>query len=153
MRTWNLTYVNLYLHKWPHHPLLMYKIEIVGTYVCMFTYSSRTVIPIGTKLSMFIPWDQKNVLERPKLQKIVPIICFKEEITKESPQPQKTVLDSSPSEDYFVARRLSMIEDWHQSHICLFQQGDYRNKGTTTKICLGFKSQWRWLLQLGNKAQ
>jgi hypothetical protein len=43
---------------------LIYKVEIVGMFVCMFACSSRRDKPICTKLGILIPWDQKENIGR-----------------------------------------------------------------------------------------
>jgi hypothetical protein len=45
-----------------------------------------------------------------------------------------------------VARKLSTTEERRQDQSCLFRGGDWRTKITTSKICPGFQSQWRWFL-------
>jgi hypothetical protein len=76
--------------------------------MCVFAYSSRTEIPICTKLSMLIYWDQEETIGGSKLR--------------------KSVLCSIPSEGVSVARKLSTIEEWRLNQSCLFRKGDYRNK-------------------------
>jgi hypothetical protein len=51
--------------------LLIYKVEIVGVYICMFAYSSREYKPICTILGMLISSDEKENLGRSKLRKSV----------------------------------------------------------------------------------
>jgi hypothetical protein len=54
---------------------LVYKVEIVDMYVCvficMFAYSSRRDKPIWTKFDMIIPWDYEENTEGSKLRKSV----------------------------------------------------------------------------------
>jgi hypothetical protein len=111
------------------HTSLIYKVEIVGMFVCMFAYSSssRRDKPICTKLGMLIPWDQEENIGS-KLRKSVlssipgeggscssetkhdrrtaprPVLFVSaSRLQEERPRHQKTVQSSSPDEDGFCS--------------------------------------------------
>jgi hypothetical protein len=94
----------------------------------MHTSSSRTDIPICTKLGMLIPWDQEENTGRSKLRKSVlssspvegnscssetkhnrktaprpKLFASKSRLQKQRPQPRQTFLGSSPGEDGFCS--------------------------------------------------
>jgi hypothetical protein len=53
----------------------------------------------------------------------------KRQLQKDSSQPQKNLLDSSPGEGFSVVRRQRIVDYQCQSRIRLFWWGDYRKKG------------------------
>jgi hypothetical protein len=61
------------------------------------------------------------------------LFVSKRRLNKRRIQPRKSVLSSIPNEDCFVVRKLSTTEEWSQDKSCLFQRGDYRNKGHDTE--------------------
>jgi hypothetical protein len=77
--------------------------------VCVCTYSSRRDAPICTKISMLNPWGQEKILERLNSRKVSWI---------------QVLVRAIP-----LARKLSMLEEQHQDHSCLFRRGYYRNEG------------------------
>jgi hypothetical protein len=74
---------------------------------CVYSFSSRTVKPNWTKPGVLIPWDQKDILERSKLRKII--------------------LSSGPAEDIPVDGKPSTLEQRHNQR-SLFRR-NYRNEG------------------------
>jgi hypothetical protein len=138
---------------------------------CVFAYSSRMNVPICTKLGMFIPWDQEVILEMSKLRRIVlssspgeggscssetkhdrrtapkpKLFASKRRLQKERPQPRKTVLGSSASEDGSVSRKLISIEERRQGQSYLFRWGDYRNRDHNHEKSVLGSSHLRMLL-------
>jgi hypothetical protein len=136
--------------------------------VCVFAYSTRTDKPIFTELDMLISWEQGEVLEGSQLGKRFLISipgeggsCRSEtkqdrrtaprpnlfisprRLQEQRLQPRKSVLGSSPSDNAFVARKLSTIEEWRRDKNYLYRQRDYRNKGNKPKIDPAFEFRWR----------
>jgi hypothetical protein len=131
--------------------------------VYVFAYSSRTDIPICTKLGMFIPWDQEEISERSKLQKNVlssghgegsfctrkvttvedrrqdPSGFFSARSQKQRPQTQKLPWVRVPAKIFPVIWKLMMIEDRYKQR-CLFWR-DKRNKCHNHE-----KISWVWVL-------
>jgi hypothetical protein len=110
--------------------MYVYACVRVRVYVCMFPYSSRTDIPICTKLGMLMPSDQEETLERSKLRGTVPssspgeggshssgskhnrktaprpkLFISVRRLQEQRPQPRKIVLGTSPDEDGFCYQR------------------------------------------------
>jgi hypothetical protein len=118
-------------------------------YVHMFTSSSRTDIPIFTKLGMLIPWDHKeniggsNLREKclefesrwgRKLSKMEErrqdqsCLLWKGHYRNKSHNAEKLAWVRVPMKMVSVARKLSTIEERNQNQSCLFRRRDYKNK-------------------------
>jgi hypothetical protein len=56
--------------------------------------------------------------------------CFlwQEDYNKHRSKSRKSFIGSSTSENVFVARKLSPVQERRQDHSCLFRRGDCRNK-------------------------
>jgi hypothetical protein len=124
----------------------------VYLFISLFAYISRTDGPICTKLSMLIPWDQKENIAGSKLRRIVlssipgeGVSCssetmhdrrtaprpsgFSEELQEQTSQPRKIVLGFIPGEDGFCNSETT-----------------HDRKTATPKKCPGFDSRWRLIL-------
>jgi hypothetical protein len=133
---------------------LIYKTEIV----CVFAYSSRTDIPVCTKLGMLIPRDKEEILERPNSEKVswvrnalrVVSVSWKlstsqrprlflstRRLQKLRSQIQKLSWVRVPVKMVPVARKLSTIKERRNEQNCLFRRGDYKNKGHIPETLLG----------------
>jgi hypothetical protein len=141
-----------------HTCLHIYNIETVYVCVCMcmFAYSLRRDMLICTKIDMLLPRDQKEILERSKLRKIVLSSssgeggsCSSEtkhdrrmaprRLQEKTPQTRNICTGFESRWECFCSS-----ESKHDRRMAPGQKSFiYRNKGRILKISPDFESQWR----------
>jgi hypothetical protein len=148
----------------------------IPVYFCIFAYSSRTDIPVRTKLGMLVLWDQhffRNIKTSTKLSSVwfpvraVPVARKLSTIEERRPNQNYLFRIGDSGKSSHNTEKLSLVrvpviiflwlgyEAWWKTGAkakfrYLFRLRDYRSKTITTKMCPGFKCQWRWFVQVGN---